>query len=88
MLAHKLEESSTSAFNKVESSPSQAEDYLIPGTDTDVTMIESSGKESETADSGVDEELDIPDEEAVFSDPEEEDDSEGATSSSILCLSI
>ena len=39
-------------------------------------MIDSSGKESETADSGVDDEMDIPDEEAVFSDPEEEDEGE------------
>ena len=81
-LAHKLEESSTSAFNKVESSSSQAEDYLIPGTDTDVAMMDSSGKEIETADSGVEEELDIPDEEAVFSDPEEEDYGEGNRPSS------
>ena len=36
----------------------------------------SSSKDTELADSGVDEELEPPDEEAVFSDPDEDEDSD------------
>lgn len=79
----KLEESSTSAFSKVESS-SASNDMLgslgsrmIGAADSNGSNS-SSTKDSELVDSGVDDELEQPDEEAVFSDPEEDDDGDVA----------
>ncbi|XP_068694256.1 integrator complex subunit 3-like isoform X2 [Montipora capricornis] len=75
----KLEESSTSAFSKVESSSSSTSSNDIIGS-LGSRMVEadttSGTKDSELVDSGVDEELEPPDEEAVFSDPDEDDESD------------
>lgn len=80
----KLEESSTSAFSKVESS-SASNDMLgslgsrmIGAADSNGSNSSNSTKDSELVDSGVDDELEQPDEEAVFSDPEEDDDGDVA----------
>ncbi|KAK2564653.1 Integrator complex subunit 3 [Acropora cervicornis] len=75
----KLEESSTSAFSKVESSSSASSSNDILGGSLGSRMMEadtSNTKDSELADSGVDEELEPPEEEAVFSDPDEDDDND------------
>ena len=78
----KLEESSTSAFSKVESS-SASNDMLGSLGSRMIGAADSNGgnsstKDSELVDSGVDDELEQPDEEAVFSDPEEDDDGDVA----------
>lgn len=76
----KLEESSTSAFSKVESSSSASSSNDILGGSLGSRMMEAdtsnNTKDSELADSGVDEELEPPEEEAVFSDPDEDDDND------------
>ena len=80
----KLEESSTSAFSKVESSSSSNDmlgslgSRMIGAADSNGSNSSSSTKDSELVDSGVDDELEQPDEEAVFSDPEEDDDDDVA----------
>jgi len=75
----KLEESSTSAFSKVESSSttsSSSSSDMIGSLGSRMMEADttSSTKDTELVDSGVDEELEPPDEEAVFSDPDEDDD--------------
>lgn len=46
---------------------------LPGGTDNEMAGTDSTNRTSETADSGMDEELDVEEEEAVFSDPEEDE---------------
>lgn len=71
----KFEESSTSAFSKVESSSSSPSNDMVGSLGSRMMEADtgSSVKDAELVDSGVDEEIEPPDEEAVFSDPDEED---------------
>ncbi|KAL9987150.1 hypothetical protein ACROYT_G001407 [Oculina patagonica] len=72
----KLEESSTSAFSKVESSSASTSSDMLGSLGSRMMEADtsSSTKDSELGDSGVDEEMEPPDEEAVFSDEEDEGD--------------
>ncbi|KAJ7365820.1 Integrator complex subunit 3 [Desmophyllum pertusum] len=71
----KLEESSTSAFSKVESLSALSPSDMLGSLGSRMMEADTSSsiKDTELVDSGVDEELEPPDEEAVFSDPDEED---------------
>lgn len=74
----KLEESSTSAFSKVESSSASSSSDMLSSLGSRMMEADTSSgsKDTELVDSGVDEELEPPDEEAVFSDPDEDEDSD------------
>ncbi|XP_048584103.1 integrator complex subunit 3 isoform X2 [Nematostella vectensis] len=70
----RVEESTSSTYNKIELGPQSSG---VLSLTSDPPPLEAMGKEGEAhTDSGVEEEIDIPDEEAVFSDPEDEDEAE------------